>query len=98
MTKCYNCGEDFDGSGDYCSDCSLPQVCKKCKRKFLIADFDGIDDEFDEYDCLCPNCQEDGRIANEMCEYCDKPATHEAGDFYLCDDCYEDYADGFFRD
>lgn len=73
-------------------------VCQGCGCTTSEADFDSIDDELTPNHPLCPDCQANQRIQNGACEDCGEPATHEVDHGLLCDDCHDNYADGYLRD
>jgi Zn finger protein HypA/HybF involved in hydrogenase expression len=64
--------------------------CKDCGRVVSVSEFAFIDDEFNEVNPKCPNCQKKYKISLNTCEYCEKPAVHEVGDLYLCEECCEE--------
>jgi hypothetical protein len=66
-------------------------LCQKCGEEFNPSEFDDIDDEFNDACPKCPACQEQARIKNKQCEYCDLPAQFEADGLYLCEKHHEDY-------
>lgn len=72
--------------------------CPSCGEEFSESDFDLIDDEYDAPSQLCPDCKRAERISNQTCEYDENPAKHEVELGYLCDDCFDNYADGYNQD
>lgn len=73
-------------------------LCGECKEYFPPSDFDSVDDEFDEENPMCVDCQAEVRISQETCDHCGKPAEYEVADFFLCEDHYEHYVDGYSSD
>lgn len=67
------------------------EECIECGEEFDKNIYEDIDDEYDDQYPRCPGCQEKLRIKSQTCEYCDRPATNEAGDIYLCEEHFEDY-------
>jgi len=93
--QCDYCGDTSEKGLDkngywFCDECTTPIECRGCSCEFTISEFEGIDDEYDEFRKLCPSCGEKAMIAGKTCEYCDQPATVYY-DNPLCDDCAEQY-------
>lgn len=73
--------------------------CEGCQEHFDVSDFDDVDDEFDPSNPLCPDCKRAKRIGGAICVSCDeRPAAHEVELGPLCEDCFDNYADGYARD
>lgn len=71
-------------------------ICHGCCEPFSASEFDVVDDEFNSRRPMCPSCQQAARVDNAECENgCDAPATHEVEFGFVCDDCFEHYADGY---
>jgi NAD-dependent SIR2 family protein deacetylase len=69
--------------------------CVECLDEFKKSDFDHIDDEFNEDNPTCPECQAANYLAGKDCEYCEQPAVVEYGGTPMCEECGQNYADGF---
>ncbi|VWB43113.1 hypothetical protein BLA6863_01928 [Burkholderia lata] len=70
-------------------------TCIVCGCETGEADFELVDDEFNEAHPMCPACQAESRMRGQCCEYCDNPAEYETESGFLCCDHHSDYVDAY---
>ncbi len=77
---------DDDDSQASCLDCGVITG---------PADFESVDDDFEEAAPRCPACQQAARLRCARCEFCDEPAEFEVELGFLCSEHYGHYVDGY---
>jgi len=70
-------------------------LCGVCGCETGESDFEDVDDEFNSYKPMCPDCQAAERLRNQCCEYCDDPAEYETDSGFLCCEHHSQYVDGY---
>lgn len=69
--------------------------CLTCGEPTSPADFEEVDDEFNEARPRCPACQGAARLRCSTCEHCGEPAEYEVEFGFVCSEHHDHYVDGF---
>lgn len=70
-------------------------ACLDCGVVTGLADFQLVDDVFEEAAPRCPACQQAVRLRCARCEFCDEPAEFEVELGFLCSEHHDHYVDGY---